>query len=560
MHENEKNEQNDVFQVLSQSNHDSIHQPQYNNTFQYYKDNNYFRRLYKQRKYFFTISKDWRENRDYFNNVNSSPEDSCSTSSPYKSSSSSTTYYDDLIKDDIEYKTFVDNQMKKRRESKNSLSRISLYEYLVKKGFIDHTKQSQAGEEEEEEQEQEEQQQEEEEQQQQEEQQEEEEQQQEEEQQEEEEQQQEEQQQEEQQQQEKNKTIIKIGQKIRVLLSKDEGYILRCHKNRINKSYIVVVNNKLYSYSENEIEVLYNVPPLMYEEAKKYFLFFSYPDTFRNAIFLDTVSLYSTTDCQTADLMTQTIIQEFSLKFRSTILDATACIGGNTLSFYKHFRTVIAIEENEDRFKLLQNNAKVMERYLKATKYSSNQLIQNNKYSKKACLDNKKKDKYKYVYYKNHSNHNKHDVDITASFYYPINKKHEWRHNSTISLKENTESEDIYSGVFIENKIYLYNESCLTFLENLECPVDVIFFDPPWGGADYKFASELNVYLDDIPIANICNTYRDKCNIGMVIKVPLNFHLKDFLTTIEPFFVCDDCRKYYNVILILLKKKNKQTK
>ena len=376
----------------------------------------------------------------------------------------------------------------------------------------------------------------------------------------------------------KDVELLKLGRKIRVIGSNDdddEGYIVRCKNSKNNKHYIVVLNHKLYSFTESEIEVLENVAPLSYEDTKRHFLFFLYPDSFVHNILLDKVSLYSTTDCQTADFMTQQIIQEFSLKFRSTILDATACVGGNTLSFYKYFRTVIAIEENEHRFNLLSNNVKVMETYLKSTKFLSNNHFSHNirtKFSKKApsSFDNKKQ-KYTKTYSKSHVSYENKNMtqrgknsssSSSSSFYYPVNQKYEWRDDLPCIINQDNEPNATLnneaSKIHIENKIYLYNESCLDFLKKIQYAVDVIFFDPPRGGVDYKLLPELNIYLDDIPIANICNDFRDKCNMGMVIKVPLNFHLKDFLNTIEPYFVCDDCRKFYNVILLILKKKKEK--
>ena len=45
----------------------------------------------------------------------------------------------------------------------------------------------------------------------------------------------------------------------------------------------------------------------------------------------------------------------------SIIVDATACIGGDTITFCKNFGIVIPIEENSLRFKYLINNLKVYE-------------------------------------------------------------------------------------------------------------------------------------------------------------------------------------------------------
>ena len=46
-----------------------------------------------------------------------------------------------------------------------------------------------------------------------------------------------------------------------------------------------------------------------------------------------------------------------------SITDATACIGGNTISFGKYFSNVISIELEEYNFKILEHNIKVSRKF-----------------------------------------------------------------------------------------------------------------------------------------------------------------------------------------------------
>jgi len=71
----------------------------------------------------------------------------------------------------------------------------------------------------------------------------------------------------------------------------------------------------------------------------------------------DSEGLWSITHPHSADLISSKIklFEKTGIKI-DTIYDSTAGIGGNTISFAKHFNQVISVEKNESRFKLLKNN------------------------------------------------------------------------------------------------------------------------------------------------------------------------------------------------------------
>ncbi len=80
----------------------------------------------------------------------------------------------------------------------------------------------------------------------------------------------------------------------------------------------------------------------------------------RENIQLDALCLYSVTDQVTSDRIT-----DFILRLRphaSSICDATACVGGNTLSFAlcPNFTSVTSIEIDETRYQSLVHNCKVV--------------------------------------------------------------------------------------------------------------------------------------------------------------------------------------------------------
>ena len=73
----------------------------------------------------------------------------------------------------------------------------------------------------------------------------------------------------------------------------------------------------------------------------------------------DNEGLWSITLPQDADTISQIILNESNSDI--TIFDGTAGLGGNTISFAKYFKNVIAVEMNKDRFMLLQNNIKLID-------------------------------------------------------------------------------------------------------------------------------------------------------------------------------------------------------
>lgn len=70
------------------------------------------------------------------------------------------------------------------------------------------------------------------------------------------------------------------------------------------------------------------------------------------------------------------------------------------------------------------------------------------------------------------------------------------------------------------NNKTIINENCLDILKIIN--YDIIFFDPPWGGSNYKFKKNMLLYLDGININKIIESLYFSCNI-IVLKSPINF-------------------------------------
>jgi 16S rRNA G966 N2-methylase RsmD len=91
-------------------------------------------------------------------------------------------------------------------------------------------------------------------------------------------------------------------------------------------------------------------------ETKIRYYFNDEPDDVIKKIQFDDVSLYSITRQDIANKMTTILTKLRYITTKSLILDATACIGGNSYSFAKTFDKVIAVEIDERRCEMLKHN------------------------------------------------------------------------------------------------------------------------------------------------------------------------------------------------------------
>jgi len=74
-----------------------------------------------------------------------------------------------------------------------------------------------------------------------------------------------------------------------------------------------------------------------------------------NNLKFDIEGLYSLSHKEDADSLSKIIKERYG---EVKILDGTAGIGGNTISFALHFKDVIAVEKNNNRFEYLSENVK----------------------------------------------------------------------------------------------------------------------------------------------------------------------------------------------------------
>ncbi len=108
------------------------------------------------------------------------------------------------------------------------------------------------------------------------------------------------------------------------------------------------------------------------------------------------------------------------------------------------------------------------------------------------------------------------------------------------------------------DNITFYNENCLEYI--FELKQDVMFFDPPWGGVDYKKSKKIDVgYVYKsiyFPIGFlVClEGIKDYCDL-VVIKLPLNYDEKYIMTNnkfkyIYNFMVKTKERIIYKILVL----------
>lgn len=104
-------------------------------------------------------------------------------------------------------------------------------------------------------------------------------------------------------------------------------------------------------------------------------------------------------------------------------------------------------------------------------------------------------------------------------------------------------------GTFDKVKIY-----CNDYLDiGHKIKQDAIFFDPPWGGPNYKYEKILDMFLDEINIVDIIKSVLDYTKI-VALRVPFNYNLKELLkltksSKIFTFNTYDGRLNYFLVVL-----------
>jgi len=102
----------------------------------------------------------------------------------------------------------------------------------------------------------------------------------------------------------------------------------------------------------------------------------------------------------------------------------------------------------------------------------------------------------------------------------------------------------------LESKATVYCDSYVNLVTELK--QDIVFIDPPWGGVDYRRIKRLNLYLDKVPIVDVCNRLITKTDTKIIcLKVSYNFNFSDFFGKIKSkIFYTYKIKNYYLIIIM----------
>lgn len=228
----------------------------------------------------------------------------------------------------------------------------------------------------------------------------------------------------------------------------------------IIKSYYKGSNN---SNINTKLKKKYNIDKLLFK-LPKYII---------NKIQYDDQALYSITDMNSAEIISKIILNLPNINNNSSIIDATASVGGNVFLFSKYFNHVTAIEIDQNRFNMLNNNIKLLQ---------DNNLCNNN--------------------------------------------------------------------------IETINDDFITYLNNNNINSDIIFFDPPWGGVNYKKYNNISLYLSDINMSIIIKKLIEKNKNNklkyIIMKVPNNINIDDYDEFSNIMTINNDIHKFTLLIFNLI--------
>lgn len=85
--------------------------------------------------------------------------------------------------------------------------------------------------------------------------------------------------------------------------------------------------------------------------------------------------------------------------------------------------------------------------------------------------------------------------------------------------------------------------------------IDIVYFDPPWGGSDYKKFDKINLKISDTNLHDIIDDIFDNENIKLVVvKIPKNYDLENIYDKLNDDYILSICRLSKMLILMVNRK------
>lgn len=89
-------------------------------------------------------------------------------------------------------------------------------------------------------------------------------------------------------------------------------------------------------------------------------------------------------------------------------------------------------------------------------------------------------------------------------------------------------------GIYGFNNAYPIKGDCLEKIDDIMINIDVIYFDPPWGGSEYKLKDKISLKIGNLSLDQIIKKFINKTKL-IVIKLPKNFNYDDLLEKIGDY-------------------------
>ena len=111
--------------------------------------------------------------------------------------------------------------------------------------------------------------------------------------------------------------------------------------------------------------------------------------------------------------------------------------------------------------------------------------------------------------------------------------------NEVLSVEIETNTYNMLENnvhVYDLKNVKLFNDDCLQLLKRIEY-VQAVYFDPPWGGSDYKSMNKLRLFIgsesiEKIAVDLMCRRYTKKPPKFMIFKLPKNYDIHYFFTNV----------------------------
>ncbi|KAL1529535.1 hypothetical protein AB1Y20_000480 [Prymnesium parvum] len=149
---------------------------------------------------------------------------------------------------------------------------------------------------------------------------------------------------------------------LRASASSDGGVYQQCERALIRQAQEDKAQGRPFSRVTRDVGRLRELFSKGATASKLAHLFSRTPTHLRARLQLDGEACYSVTDEVMADRITEEIGRLHGVDRATAVVDATACVGGNTLSFAKGFLRVIAIESDGPRCGMLRHNVALLGR------------------------------------------------------------------------------------------------------------------------------------------------------------------------------------------------------